>query len=218
VTAPGHVRGRDRRGRKHTAERGQGLVEFALILPIVMLLMVSILEFGKAFNDQLEIGYASREGARAGAALGNGGVSGCTGGNDPTGVDAVIIAAAQRIMKAPGSDVALADIVSIRIFRATSSGAVDGSHVNIWTYSAGAGPDVDPGPGATKVDFVQRAVGWPACTRVNTGGSADSLGVTITYDYRLTTPLGAILDVVDGPTQKKLRITETTVMSLNPTA
>jgi hypothetical protein len=217
VTAPCARPTRGRRGWRK-AQGGQGLVEFTLILPIVMMLMVSMLEFGRAFNDQLEIGYASREGARAGAALGNGGVTSCSGGDDPAGVDASVIAAAQRILKAPGSDVVLSDIVSIKIFRATTSGAVDGGNVNIWTYSPGAGPDVDPGPGATKVDFVQRSAWWPACKRVNSGGSADSLGVTVTYDYRLTTPLGAILGIIGGAEGRKLRITETTIMSLNPTA
>ena len=47
-------------------ERGQGLVEFALVLPIFMLLLLIMLEFGLAFNHRLTVGYASREGARIG--------------------------------------------------------------------------------------------------------------------------------------------------------
>lgn len=43
---------------------GQALVEFALVFPIVILLLVGMLEFGLVFNAYLSINNASREGAR----------------------------------------------------------------------------------------------------------------------------------------------------------
>src|SRR6476619_4717943 len=48
--------------------RGQALVEFTLMLPIILMLVVGILEFGMLFKDHMGIHYASREGARFGAA------------------------------------------------------------------------------------------------------------------------------------------------------
>ncbi len=46
------------------SEKGQSLVEFALILPILLLLVFGIVEFGRAFNTYLIVSNASREGAR----------------------------------------------------------------------------------------------------------------------------------------------------------
>lgn len=49
--------------------RGQALVEFALILPVLMLLIVGVMEFGLIINQYMVVTQAAREGARS-AALG----------------------------------------------------------------------------------------------------------------------------------------------------
>jgi Flp pilus assembly protein TadG len=41
------------------------MVEFALVLPILLLLLVGIVEFGRVYNAQVSIQGAAREGARA---------------------------------------------------------------------------------------------------------------------------------------------------------
>lgn len=48
-------------------EKGQSLVEFALILPLILLILMGILEFGVMLNSYLAINHASKEGARLGA-------------------------------------------------------------------------------------------------------------------------------------------------------
>jgi Flp pilus assembly protein TadG len=48
-------------------EKGQSIVELALILPIVILILFGILEFGRVFHSYLVITHAAREGARLGA-------------------------------------------------------------------------------------------------------------------------------------------------------
>jgi Flp pilus assembly protein TadG len=50
--------------RLHSNERGQALVETALVLPIVLLVAVGIFEFGRAFQTWQVITNAAREGAR----------------------------------------------------------------------------------------------------------------------------------------------------------
>ena len=45
-------------------KRGQALVEFALILPVLLLFLMGIIEFGLFFNSYLNITFGSREGAR----------------------------------------------------------------------------------------------------------------------------------------------------------
>lgn len=47
-------------------QKGQALVEFALILPILLLVVMGILQFGMMLNSYLAISNAAREGARAG--------------------------------------------------------------------------------------------------------------------------------------------------------
>ncbi len=50
---------------KPSAERGQAIVEFALILPIMIIMMLAIVYFAMAFNLQMVLNTAAREGARA---------------------------------------------------------------------------------------------------------------------------------------------------------
>ena len=52
------------RGRRDLKKRGQSLVEMALVLPILLLLVAAIADFGRAFNSYIVITNAAREGAR----------------------------------------------------------------------------------------------------------------------------------------------------------
>lgn len=47
-------------------KKGQAMVEFAIILPILLLLIMGIIEFSLMLNSYLTIQNASREGARYG--------------------------------------------------------------------------------------------------------------------------------------------------------
>jgi Flp pilus assembly protein TadG len=46
------------------AERGAAAIEFALVLPILLLLILGIFEFGRVLNIQISLSNAAREGAR----------------------------------------------------------------------------------------------------------------------------------------------------------
>ena len=52
-----------------TKQTGQSLVEFAFVLPILLLLMVAIIDFGIVFYTQMAVSNAAWEGARAGATI-----------------------------------------------------------------------------------------------------------------------------------------------------
>ena len=97
-----------RLARKRRTERGQGLVEFAMIVPVVMLMVLGMMDFGFALDHSATVGNATREGARMGSALVNGGgAMGCGTGQSPAAsdVDPRIVAAVQRILRhlAPAS-------------------------------------------------------------------------------------------------------------------
>ncbi len=47
-----------------TRQKGQSVVETALILPIIILILMGIIDFGLMFNNYLVISNAAREGAR----------------------------------------------------------------------------------------------------------------------------------------------------------
>lgn len=46
------------------SEKGSNAVEFALLLPVLVMLIFGIFEFGLAYNNYLAITHAAREGAR----------------------------------------------------------------------------------------------------------------------------------------------------------
>lgn len=46
------------------SERGAAAVEFALLVPILIMLVFGIMEFGRAYNVQLSLTNAAREGVR----------------------------------------------------------------------------------------------------------------------------------------------------------
>ena len=48
-------------------ERGQTLTEFAIVLPILALLLFGVIQFGIAFNNYISLSVAVRAGARKGA-------------------------------------------------------------------------------------------------------------------------------------------------------
>lgn len=55
---------RRRRSAALIGEKGAAAVEFALILPILLMLVLGIFEFGRAFNIQVSLSEAAREAAR----------------------------------------------------------------------------------------------------------------------------------------------------------
>lgn len=46
-------------------ERGQALVEMALVLPLIIIILFSLIELGRLGHASLALQYAAREGARA---------------------------------------------------------------------------------------------------------------------------------------------------------
>lgn len=72
--------GKDSRERCVT-ERGSAAVEFALVVPILLLMIFGIIDFGRLVATYTTVRSAAREAARYGSALGDGGTqyADCTG-------------------------------------------------------------------------------------------------------------------------------------------
>jgi Flp pilus assembly protein TadG len=60
---------RQRSSSRNARDRGATAVEFALVLPLLLLIVFGIIDFGRLLNAQLTLTQAAREGARL-AALG----------------------------------------------------------------------------------------------------------------------------------------------------
>ena len=65
-----------RNGEKQTGvgrhdDRGASAVEFALLLPVLLLIVFGIVDFGRAFNAQITLTQAAREGVRTYALTGD---------------------------------------------------------------------------------------------------------------------------------------------------
>ena len=71
--------------RRFRSFRGQNLVEFALVFPLLLFLLVMMLEVGRLIYVQIVVTNAAWEGARAGATL-----------SDPTRGDAEIVGTIRR--------------------------------------------------------------------------------------------------------------------------
>jgi hypothetical protein len=203
------VTGRRRLRAPTASARGQSLVEASIVIPFLLLLILGAIEFGFIFTNNLTMEYASREGARVGASLANGGGTlGCGAGQSPNAasVDPSIIAAVERVLEGSGSPIRSDQVLEIRIFKAAADGSETPGQVNVWRYSPGVGPVVDGQP----LDFAPQSVSWQACSRVNSQ-PADSVGISVGYRYSFQTPFMALAGM------NALTMWDRTVMALNPT-
>lgn len=189
MTAP--CCGRAGRRGVRAGESGQSIVEFVLILPLFLIVLMGMLEFGIAFDHRTAMAYAVREGARVAASLGS-------GGSDPSNVDPTILAAVQRGLTDP---ILIENITSIEIYKSDTAGRPVSGMINKYD----------------RTGVLIGTAGWPATSRV-AGLNGDSVGVRVVYDFRPATPLGSLLGLfINGePPYTTIRMTDATVMKIEP--
>jgi TadE-like protein len=206
-------------GRRRS-RTGQSLVEFAVLVPIFLVILLGMLEFGFVFSHHVTLEYATREGARAGAAMADGSPKDAqclTGQLTSANVDPLVIAAVQRVLTSPGSMVDLTQISQIRLYEVTSGGTITGLG-NVWRYRPNdpANPPIPCQTPTQLLDFYELSSTWPASSRT-TGTAPDSIGVSIAYTYQFKTPLSGILRLIGGGSASVLQMSDQTVMALQPT-
>lgn len=111
--------------RRSGSAEGAALVEFAVSLPLLIVLVVGIYDFGAAFNMKQELNNALREGARFGAAQPTNDLS-YSGTTAPPSVDAIRFVVDSYLLQAKINDCGL-------------SGAPvpsRGGGLLVWTYNA----------------------------------------------------------------------------------
>lgn len=173
------------RGRETSA--GQTVVEFALVFPLFVMLLLGLIEFAFMFNALLAVNYGARDAALAAAEAG-----------DAAGADCVILDWVERAITAPADT---ARIQSVEIYQAKPDGTIwPGTSKTVYTHGAprtctfpdgsvGSVPYGNPSPN-----------GYPPSQRCNYLGGCNGPGVTnhptvdnvvvrITYTHLYVTPI-----------------------------
>jgi len=178
--------------RTRLGEDGATLVEAAIILPVLILIIVTIMELGLAFKDFLTTDFAAKEGVRVGALAGN-----------DVDADCDII---QSVVDGYGAT-DFANLQGITIFQVSVSGSPVGGTSNTWTFPNNPGDDP-----SDCADWSQSApAAWPSTTRdvlVGGGADLDILGITIDtrHDWITGVP----------PWRGQMNIVRTAIQRLEP--
>lgn len=145
----------------HHPERGATLVEMAVIFPLLLLVTISIFEFGMAFKDHLTVTQAVRDGTRMLSAKG-----------DDLDADCAAIERALHTMMAT---LDVNQISEFQVFEANTNGTQNTANTNSYTYLGG-----DPNDCANWY----ATVAWPPGERQVVAGSVplDIVGLRIVYD------------------------------------
>jgi hypothetical protein len=211
--------------RKWRSRRGQSLVEFALILPVIMFLVLGMVELGFAINHNTSIITATRQGARVGAELRNGHGQ-CSLPDDAASqsVDPQIIGAVEGVLVSPGSPINVLQVTKIDIFEVDETGAQT-TNINTWLPSSDPITHNPTGtilPGTSQHLYFAPSGGgiggnWPAYKRCGSA-PAHGVGVRITYTYKFITPLGALISALGGNifNSAQIPMTDQTIMALEP--
>jgi len=166
---------------------GQSLVEFALVVPLFLVVMTAVIEFGFLFNALLASTFASRDAALIAAEAGNG-----------VGGDCVILQKVEQDVTAP-ADASRIETVEIYWANQTTGQPIAGA---INTYDrTGTTTCVVNGVNVTVPYTITGTAGYLSADRCNVLAGCgldsvgrnhpglDTIGVRITYDYPWHTPL-----------------------------
>jgi hypothetical protein len=87
------------------SSKGQTIIEFALVTPIILLLLVGIIDFGMAMNRRIVLQHAAREGARMAAVSEDmSGICSRTVDQAHGAIDGVVVLRYTNLNASPGYD------------------------------------------------------------------------------------------------------------------
>jgi hypothetical protein len=163
---------------------GQSLVEFALILPVLMLLIVGLVEFALAFNSRDSVFFASRDASMLAAEGGN-----------IAGTDCVVLDRVDRDIVSPARPVR---VQTVKIFWSDRNGVEQNGEENLYTRSGSTTCNYGNGNTLT-VPYTLTSSTYPESVRcdVLAGCSVshpgpDNIGVTVTYTHSWVTSVAKI--------------------------
>ncbi len=150
------------------------MVEFALVMPIFVMLVMGLVEYGFLYNNILTVQYASREGVSVAAEAGA-----------VDGADCAILKAVEAALQTP---VNRAGINAIEIFQADVNGDPIPGRMNRYIRTG----SLDCPGGQVEPYSLDGAEGYPQTDRHDTlSAGLDLIGVHVDFTYFSITPLGA---------------------------
>jgi Flp pilus assembly protein TadG len=157
------------------SERGQAIVEFALLLPLLLLLIVGLVEFSFVWNSRNSVLFASRDGSMLAAEGGS---------ND--GTDCVVLQRIESDIVAPASTLR---IQQVAIYWSDRNGDQIGPNQNVYTRT-GSTTCTYPDGSTITVPYTLTTAGYIESARCSVlagcGGShttVDTIGVRVTYQH-----------------------------------
>jgi Flp pilus assembly protein TadG len=97
----------ERPDARERRERGAALVEFAFVLPVLLLLILGIIDFGRAYGAKQELIHATREGVRVLAVTQDSGEARAAFDAGATGLDPARVSVSIPGSCTPGEPVAV---------------------------------------------------------------------------------------------------------------
>ncbi len=165
---------------RRARQRGQTLVEFALVIPLFMTMLVALVEFAFIFNAILATNFAARDGALLVAEAGS-----------DAGGDCAMLRSIEGDMGAPADR---RQVQRVEVYEATANGAQSGA-ATVWTRSGSTTCTLPDGT-SISVPYTRTANGYPVANRCNilagcSGQPLDYVGVRVTYRHTWRTPFGS---------------------------
>jgi Flp pilus assembly protein TadG len=171
----------NRRGRTTETQSGQALIEFALVLPVFLLLIFGVLEFGVLFNAAVTVNFVSRVAALLAAE-----------GGRTEGTDCMVLRAIERDTISPANS---SRISTVEIYWSDANGDQIASSVNVYTRTGSL--TCTYASGSITVPYTLSTAGYPETQRCDVlagcGGlhtTVDDVGVRITYTHQWMTRFG----------------------------
>ena len=170
-----------RRGARRRGQRGQAMIETAVVLAVILALLMGVYSVSTYASDQNTAGTATRAGARLAAELGNGGYvtgagySGCQLNNiDPCAVDLQVV---QDVCQVAATMPFIQSIDEVDIYHPVAGG--NGSNGDLY----------DRYTGTSCANLVAGAPQYTLNLRIQTHPNEASVGVSLHYHYKSPTPL-----------------------------
>ncbi len=148
------------RAWRRSRQRGQALVEFAVLMSVMFLLLAGAVDLGSLLDSHLAIVYATRQAARVGAEE-----------DQNAGADCAVLGS----VYAATQNLKLVTITRIIIYQSDSNGNSTGKQQ---VYAGNPGCPSPPNP-----PVIASPATWPPSARQDTPPNEDSLGVEIDYTY-----------------------------------
>lgn len=150
------------------SDRGTALIEFAVILPLMVMLAIGAFEWGVGFRDQISVSQSVREAARVGGAVG-----------DRSDADCAILEAGAGALSAIGGH----QVKEMWIYKSNVDGDV-GANRQIFRP---AQPTDNPASLKCSGGWYPIEQTWAPTTRDNSGPIRDWLGVRVVLDHEWKT-------------------------------